>query len=222
MAHFISDKVEAASSLSETMTLQQLLDYNQQRLQIFLKCSLFTLIQDGTLADAKKRQIFLDSLQIWTEGNQILLLSRQATCCDPNFQTIFLKHFQEEIGHDELYNDRTNKSTVKDAIMTAITTWFVHQMFVLDNIEKATIIHLVIESASDVYHKITQPNLAPYIKDAYFKAHDVDAQHIAMGVQLLSGYSSKVYQRLYTIIEDAWDMLTAMVDRVFYLVNNVR
>lgn len=222
MPNYISSELETASGLTAATTLQQLLDYNQQRLQIFKKCSLFSLIQDGTLADAKKRQVFLDSLQIWTEGNQTLLFSRQSTCCDPHFQSVFLKHFQEEIGHDDLYNDRVNKSTIKDSIMTAITTWFVHQMFVLDNIEKAAIIHLVIESASDEYHKIAKHILALYINQEYFKAHDEDAQHVAMGIHLLSGYGSKVYQRLFTVIGAAWDMLTAMVDRVFYLVNNVR
>lgn len=208
------------SAFAGEFTLQTLLDYNQKRLQAFKQRPLFALIQDGTLADVTKRQVFLNSMQIWTEGNQTLLFARQGTCHDPEFQHVFLKHLQEEVGHDDLYNARPESKTgFRDALMTAITTWFLHQMFVLDNIEKAAIIHLVIESASDEYHQIAKPHLLKYLNDAYFEAHEADVQHVAMGVELLSGYNSKVYRRLQTVVADAWDMLTAMVDRVAYLVN---
>lgn len=213
-----SSHLQSAVDEITEYNLENLLAYNQQRLEDFQKRPLFTILQNGTLADAKKRQIFLDSMQIWTEGNQTLLFARQATCHDPYFQLIFLKHLQEEIGHDELYNNRPNRANFSDPIMEAITTWFLHQMFVLDNLEKATIIHLGIESASDVYHKIAKPQLVRYINEAYFAAHDVDVEHIAMGIKLLSGYSPKVYLRLKTVLGKAWDMLTAMVDRVAYLV----
>ncbi len=210
------------SAFNQEFTLEMLLNYNQQRLQAFKQRPLFTLIQDGTLADINKRQIFLNSMQIWTEGNQTLLFARQGTCHDPEFRSVFLKHLQEEVGHDDLYNARPDSKTgFRDALMTAITTWFLHQMFVLDNLEKAVIIHLVIESASDEYHQIAKPHLVKYLNDAYFEAHEVDVQHVAMGVKLLSGYNSKVYRRLQTVMDDAWNMLTAMVDRVAYLVHGV-
>lgn len=210
--------IEKKMVIKSEMTMQHLLDYNQRRLQEFKQRPFFTVVQDGTLADEKKRQAFLGSLQIWTEGNQTLLFARQGTCHDPHFKSVFLRHLHEEIGHDEIYNNRPDKIETKDALMTAITTWFFHQMFVLDNIEKAAIIHLVIESASDAYHKFAKPHLARYINEAYFEAHDADAEHVAMGMELLTGYSPKVYQRLYVVISEAWDMLIAMVDRVTYLV----
>jgi quercetin dioxygenase-like cupin family protein len=207
----------------ESYTLQKLLDYNQVRLKEFSNRPFFTMIENGTLDDAKKRQIYLDSLQIWTEGNQTLLFARQGTCHDENFRKVFLKHLQEEVGHDDLYNDRDDhkeKTNFKDAGMTAITTWFLHQMFVLDNLEKAAIIHLVIESASDEYHTRAKPFLAKYINDKYFEAHAIDCDHIQMGVDLLDGYSAKTYRRLHEVIDKAWDMLNSMVDRVTFLVQN--
>lgn len=204
--------------LQENYFFNDLLEYNNQRLKDFVARPFFKMIVDGTLDDAKKRQVYLDSLQIWTEGNQTLLFGRQATCHDLSFKPTFLRHLQEEVGHDDLYNDRAEKSEFKDPIMSAVTTWFLHQMFVLDNAEKAAIIHLVIESASDEYHKVAKPHLAKYINDAYFQAHEGDVAHVAMGHALLQGYSPKVYQRLRDVIEEAWDMVISMVDRVTYLV----
>jgi hypothetical protein len=202
-------------------TLAGLLAYNEERIKRFLERPIFTLLADGTLEDARKRKAYNDALQIWVDGNQLLLLSRQATCVDPAYQGVFLKHMNEEIGHDLLHKERPESERIaadpapRDSIIEAIANWFTYQMFVLDNAEKAAIIHLVIENASSVYHRHARPALAKYVNNYYFDVHvDADAEHAAMGVELLKNQSARGYARLRRIVGEAWDMIEAMTDRL--------
>jgi len=207
----------------EENSLEALLAYNQRRLAAFEKRPIFELLADGTLDDPVKRQAYLDSLQIWVDGNQTLLFSRQASCVDEAYAGTFLKHMHDEMGHDVMHKDRADSGQpqapkVRDSIMEAITTWFTHQMYVLDNAEKAAIIHLVIENASFVYHKHAKPVLGKYVNEHYFEVHvEADDGHAALGVELLRNESPRTYARLRRVIAEAWDMVDAMTDRVVEL-----
>ncbi len=91
-------------------------------------------------------------------------------------------------------------------------------MYRLDDAEKTAIIHLVIESASEVYHKHAMPVLGKYVKNDYFELHvDNDADHAAMGIALLQDESEQTYLRLEEVVSQAWDMVEAMTDRVVEL-----
>jgi quercetin dioxygenase-like cupin family protein len=205
----------------EQSSLRALLDYNERRVADFAKRPIFELLADGTLDDPSSRQAYLDALQIWVDGNQTLLFSRQASCVDKRYASIFLKHMHDEMGHDVMHKDRADPGTpqaaakMRDTVMEAITDWFAHQMYILDNAEKTAIIHLVIENASFVYHKHAKPVLGRYVNEHYFDVHvEADDGHAAMGVELLQNESPRTYARLRQIISEAWDMLDAMVDRV--------
>ncbi len=204
-------------------SLRALLAYNEKRLAAFKQRPIFELLADGTLDDPRKRQAYLDNLQIWVDGNQRLLFSRQASCADPDFEGVFLQHMHDEMGHDVLHRDRADGSQQRvakqrDAVLEAITDWFAHQMFVLDNAEKAAIIHLVIENASFVYHQLAMPVLAKYVNEHYFEVHvTADDQHAALGLELLANEAPHTYQRLRRTIAEAWDMVDAMTDRVVEL-----
>jgi quercetin dioxygenase-like cupin family protein len=205
--------------VDEDHSLEGLLAYNQKRVEEFKKRPLFDLLADGTLADPAKRKTFLDTLQIWVDGNQALLFSRQASCTDPKYSAVFAEHMREEIGHDAMHKERSDggrgAGAAHDTVMEAITNWFTYQMFVLDNAEKAAVIHLVIENASIAYHTAAAPVLARYVSDEYFAVHvENDAEHAAMGEQLLRRHSARTYARLRGIVGEAWDMLAAMTDRV--------
>jgi len=107
---------------------------------------------------------------------------------------------------------------VRDSIMEAITNWFTYQMFVLDNAEKAAIIHLVIENASAAYHRAARPVLGKYVNNHYFDVHiDGDAEHAAMGERLLGRETPQTYARLKSVVDEAWNMIGAMTDRVVEL-----
>jgi hypothetical protein len=199
-------------------SLDSLLAYNRKRLAEFAEKPIFELLSDGTLDDPHKRKVYLDTLQIWVDGNQSLLFSRQSSTVDPVYAAMFLKHFQEEVGHEVLHRERADGSlsgSSRDVVMEAITNWFTYQMFVLDDCEKTAIIHLVIENASSAYHQKARPALAKYTSEHYFDVHvHADSEHAAMGEALLGQETAETYQRLQRMIGEAWDMLGAMTDRL--------
>jgi quercetin dioxygenase-like cupin family protein len=203
-------------------TLEKLVEYNRTRIQEFARRPIFRLLADGSLDEPALRKRYLDALQIWVNGNQRLLFNRQASCRDPRFEAVFLRHLQEELGHDVLHAERQDETrpdpSVRDPILEAITDWFVYQMHVLDNVEKTAIIHLVIENASVTYHRLAAPALARYVNTRYFDVHiEADSGHAALGELLLQNQSSRVYDRLRAIVRQAWDMIGAMTDRVVEL-----
>ncbi len=203
-----------------------LLAWNRARIEEFGRLPVFDLLADGTLEDAKKRKVYQDALQIWVNGNQTLLFSRQASVRDPIFEKVFFGHMTEELGHDVLHADRAEEDgrdgpdepAFRDAIMEAITDWFAHQMFVLDDIEKAAVVHLVIENASSVYHRKAMPVLAKYLNNNYFELHvEADDEHAAMGEELVRKASPRTYERLEAILAEAWTMIGAMTNRLVEL-----
>lgn len=214
------EKPRVVFAADEEESLAAVLAYNQKRLDAFARRPLFDLLADGTLDDPTKRQAYLDNLQIWVDGNQRLLFSRQASCTDDAFAGVFLQHMHDEMGHDVMHKDRADGGGVeprrcRDAVLEAITDWFSHQMFVLDNAEKTAIIHLVIENASFVYHQKAMPVLGKYVNEHYFEVHvTADDGHAALGVELLQNESPRSYARIRRIIAEAWDMVDAMIDRV--------
>lgn len=204
---------------TEADSFDALLAYNEERVVEFTKRPIFELFLDGTLDDAKRRKVFMDTLQIWVDGNQMLLFSRQATTRDPAYERVFLEHMREELGHEVMHRNRADgtghDAKVRDPIMEAITNWFAYQMYVLDNAEKTAIIHLVIERASAAYHRRARPALAKYLNEEYFEVHvDADDGHAAMGENLLRQAAPRSYASLRRIIGEAWDMIGAMTDRV--------
>ena len=209
--------------MDEEHSLSTLLAYNEERIREFEQRAIFELLADGTLADPARRKVYLDALQIWVDGNQSLLFSRQATCMDPTYSKMFMRHMQEEIGHDVLHKERADGAHaegpgMRDSIMEAVTNWFAYQMYVLDNAEKTAIIHLVIENASAVYHARAMPVLSKYISQEYFDVHvEADDVHAAMGIELLRQESPRTYARLQQVVGEAWDMIGAMTDRLVEL-----
>lgn len=195
-------------------TLNDLLAHNQKRLKQFKQHRALNMLIDGTLSDSNKRKAYLETLDVWVKKNQALLIARQATCDDPKYADTFAQHMSEEVGHDDLYANRQHYQPGDDIVIDAIASWFVHQMFILDNCEKAALIHLVIEHGSDYYHKLARPLLANDVNDQYFKEHEADSAHSAMGKDLLKNLSNQKYARLCTIIDKGWDMLDAMLSRL--------
>lgn len=203
----------------EQFSLPQLLAFNRERIEAFTRLPLFDLLRDGTLEDPEVRAAYLDALQIWVDGNQSLLFTRQASCDDPRFAGTFLQHFKEEVGHEVMHANRADgsapKSRPRDAIMESIADWFTYQMNVLDNAEKAAIIHLVIENASSAYHRHAAPVLAKHVNEEYFAVHvEADAHHAALGEALLRDATPETCRRLRAVLEEAWTMIGAMTDRL--------
>jgi mannose-6-phosphate isomerase-like protein (cupin superfamily) len=203
-----------------TDTLEELLAHNEQRRQVFLQRPIFALLADGTLDDPSKRKAFVAALQIWQDGNPTLLFTRQASCTDPTYKQAFLRHLREEIGETlesgEYALDAAPPQT-NDAVMDAVTSWFTYQMYVLDNAEKTALIHLVIAKASDTYHEHARPVLSRHPDGGYADERMAEERDPLEVEQLLAMETPKTYARLKEVVDEAWEMIGAMTDRLVEL-----
>lgn len=201
-------------------SVESLLVENENHFLYFSKRPYFEMIKNGELNhDEKKRQLFFNCVQIFSDYFQKMILTRQANCSDNRFYPVFFKHFLDELGHDDLLRQRETKTVLWDPILVAVSTWFVHQMQVLDNIEKAVVMHLVLEKTGDFYHSLANNVLGKYIQSDYYEVHaEHDEDHASMITDLLPGYPEFVYDRLFILIRESWSMMNAMVDRVYELV----
>lgn len=212
--------------INDEHSLESVIAFNNQCIEKFKQCRFLALLTDGTLNNPRKRQCYVDALQIWSNLNQDLLLARQGTTSDKKFAPMFLEHMSEEIGHDDVHRDRhekfdSAKTLTEDPIIEALANWFICQMFRKDNAEKAALIHLVIENGSDVYHKIARPILNETVNDHYFQLHEADTEHAKMGLDLLNNLSAAQYKDIYHTIDKGWQMIICMGNRICELVDGV-
>lgn len=197
-----------------------LLSRNEMCYQIFISRPFFKMIESGLFNhDEKKKAIFFNYMQIFADYFQTMIQIRQATCRDEKFYGTFLRHFMDELGHDDLLRQRSQITPAWDPILVAVATWFVHQMQVLDNIEKAVIMHLVLEKTGDYYHSLGSKTLSHHMQSNYYETHAaLDDDHTAMILDLLPGYPEFTYQRLSQLLHESWMMMYTMVDRVHEVV----
>jgi len=196
-------------------TFAGLMAYNQRRLEEFRRRPLFELLRDGTLADPDRRKVFLDAVQVWLESNRAVALARQACCVDPTYATRFLRDLQdgaEAVTGRSAGSIRDGDSpTEPDPALECMSNWFTYQMFVLDNAEK-TAVDLAIKCASAAYRNVAVALLPEYGSHAYDHVN-----HAITGAELLRHQSPRTYARLRLVLGEAWDMLSALTDRIVEL-----
>lgn len=203
--------------------LSSLLELNNQRYNDFTQRPFFQMIASEDLKNPNLREEFFNYMQIFADNFQTMLFARQATCRDEKFYPTFLQHLKEEIGHDDLLRNRKNPQKKWDPILAGISSWFIYQMMILDNAEKTAVMHLVLEVAGDYYHSYGNRMLSSYINSDYYETHEEhDENHAEMGVALLEGYTEATYKRMYTLINESWDMIIAMIDRVHQIIQEIK
>lgn len=207
-------------------TYEAVLAFNNECIKEFESHRFLKMLTDGTLDNPRKRQCYVDALQVWSNYNQDLLYARQGTTGERRFSEPFEHHLFEEVGHDKVHAERNesfNNAVVltEDPVIEAIANWFICQMFRSDNFEKAALIHLVIENGSDIYHKVARPVLNKTVNDHYFHLHEADTEHAALAHNLLNNLSKAQYNALQKTVAKGWKMLAAMTNRVCELVDGV-
>jgi mannose-6-phosphate isomerase-like protein (cupin superfamily) len=180
----------------------------------------FALLRDGALSEPARRERFFACLQVISDAFQTVLSTRQATCRDARFLESFRNHFLEELGHNDLLSQRDGRTkTETDPVLTATATWFCRQMLVLDNLDKAVLVHLVLETAGADFHVLAREAFSGGSTDTYFSAHsELDTAHKEVPRELLEGHDPETYRRLYALLEDGWDMFDAMGARIAAIV----
>jgi len=201
-------------------TFESLLAHNAALLERHKRSRVFQMFGDGTLDDPDKRETFLACLHGFARHFQTILFTRQAHCADDRYGSVFLRHLQEEIGHDDiLQKDRARSDQIWDPILEATTAWFVSRMTVLDNIEKLAIVHLVLESSGAHMGAVSRAPMRQLGSANYFGLHDeIDDSHVAVALGPIRRQPPDILARLMTVIEQAWQMLDTHAARMAELV----
>jgi hypothetical protein len=201
------------------VSLGDLLARNEERGRQILDNPFYRFFTDGTLDDPEKRDLCRSCVQTFSDVFQNIIFTRQATCADPAFRGTFLTHFMEELGHNEMLGERREGPETRDPILAATASWFASQMFMLDNVEKTVIVHLVLETSGHLFHTLARRSYLDDPSRAYFEVHsDSDEHHRDMAMHLLTGHHPDTYRRLMRILDDGWDMFDAMARRMAELV----
>lgn len=209
----------SGSSDAYDSTADGLLKHNQRRIDRWLVGPFYPMITDGTLDDSSRRNTFLDCIGLISDTFQTIMFGRQATCRDEAYSPVFLAHFREEFGHNELLAAREEKQTMKDPILVATASWFAHQMYIADNVDKTVLVHLVLEASGHHFHTLARERLSDDVNEEYHEVHaENDDHHTDMGVALLGGHQPETYRRLHRVLDEAWDMFETMTGRIAHIV----
>ena len=203
------------------VTYEDVLQYSKERLHRIKQTPCFMMMKNKEPLSHEQKLKFLDCLQLFSNHFQHMMFVRQATCLDPRYRHVFTEHLQEEFGHDLLLEQRDNKTELKDPVLDATLGWFTHQMYIRDNVEKAVIVHMVVESPADEFHGLAHAMLADLIRSNFFERHEeADDNHSNMADQLLQDQHPMVYPRIKALLEEAWDMLETVLNRIHWLIHN--
>jgi mannose-6-phosphate isomerase-like protein (cupin superfamily) len=192
----------------ERHTLGNLLEYNERRRKEFANHPVFDLVRDGTLDDPERCSVFAASGNLMLAGMSRLLVSQRATSRNPAYQSWLVSRLQVQARTSQ------SKSQLRDTLLDAALTWFDHQMFVLDDAEKAAITCLVVDGALDIYREKVRLALEP-APDGSLSERASRGTVAAM--ELLRSESPRTYARLERIIGEGWDMMGAIAERITYL-----
>ncbi|MFF3666464.1 cupin domain-containing protein [Microtetraspora malaysiensis] len=225
----VDDAVEAAPDGSAVpASLAELEEINASLAERHTGNDLFRLLRTGRLReDPRMRARFVTALHVWSRNFQRMLLARQAVCVDPVLREEYEAHLREEYGHDRLLRDRYGVlDEVDDPVLDAACTWFVAQMYQLDEAQKIVLVHMVVETsghlfggaASDVYGRDAAASHV-YDRDAagddFFALHAVaDDEHRELGRHRLATMPPSEIPRLVAICRRAWDQMDLVHNRI--------
>jgi quercetin dioxygenase-like cupin family protein len=183
---------------------------------------IFRFIRGANVDNKQARGRLLDSILVWSNYFQRVVLARSAFTEDARYSAIFKEHLDEEYDHNtSLARDRGSELVeVWDPILDATASWFAWKMLTLDNLDKLVLVHLVLEAAATEWHRAAHPIMSRFRETNHFQTHDqVDAGHEDVGLELLETIDDVALQRLSSVQKEGWDMMNAMCDRMAFLAN---
>ncbi|WP_433181834.1 cupin domain-containing protein [Actinoallomurus sp. CA-150999] len=180
--------------------------------------SLFGLLRGGRLRDdPQMRARFVAALYVWSCHFQRMLHARQAVCVDPALQDEYETHLRDEYGHDRLLRDHYRVTAeVDDPILEAACTWFVAQMYQLDEAQKVVLVHMVVETSGHLFGAAAADIHGPDAgEDDFFALHAVaDDDHRRIGRHRLADLPPSEFPRLRAICRQAWDQIDLIHERI--------
>lgn len=194
--------------------VEQLLARNAEHIGMYRTSDIMLLLQDEAIRSDAVREVLLDCLQTWSDYFQSLLHLRFALTKDSEHKRVALDHLEEEMGHNEnLRAQRSNCNTHPwDAAMQSAMTWFKQAMLSGTDMERTLLMHLVLESSGEVFHAAATSVFGDM---AHFREHgEDDGAHADYGIQLLKKAPPAHLDGLDKVLENGWNMMTALCDRM--------
>ena len=216
LASFVEKKEQYFGLNKENSDFLNLLHQNQLFSEKFAANPLFTFLKDKQNQTEKIREIFLSLFQVWSNSFQRMVLLRSALCYNVAHQEIADQHLQEEFGHN---SDFISKNSFKDPVLQAVSDWFTWKMLSLSEEEKIVLVHLVIEASATIFYE----NIPSFIAkssfcDKHFAIHQkLDESHENLGNTLLERLDSQIYDRLFIIQREGWEMIGQVFERICVL-----
>jgi hypothetical protein len=190
--------------------LERFLHQNDWLAERFSKHRIFTIAERGGFDDASAKSRVLDCLAVWSSYFQRVIQARAAFTTDPLIQRSANAHLADELGHDKSLGTRTQ---IWDPILDAIGSWFVLKAIESNDLEKAVVVHLVLERAAMIFYE-KMDVLASTDASVHFEQHSgTDERHVDMGIQVLRQAGAAEIERLHALQEKAWDMLHSLLSR---------
>lgn len=194
--------------------IDKLLNRNKQHLEAYSRSDLMQLLDSVAIHNTATQEVLLDCLQTWSDYFQRLLLLRAALSQHSEHQCVAADHLKDELGHnDNLRAQRGGKhGRIWDATMQSVMEWFKHRIMVVSDIEKTLLMHLIIEASGEVFHKKASAIFSDML---HFQEHgDDDGDHAAYGVALLKKASAAEVNDLLGPLDEGWQMMTLLCDRM--------
>jgi len=194
----------------------RLVKHQEDRLESHVSIPFFRMLNDGTLEDTECRVRFLSCLHQWSSAFQRMMFLRQGLVHGTPWESLFLRHFYEELGHNDLLARESQISITRaDSAIESCASWFLYRTLVGDNLERLVVTHLVLERSAHAFH-----GLASHIfPSSYFAEHAIDDDvHHNMGLAELQGMTAEMFQRLLSVSEKAWDVLELMLERMVQII----
>ena len=120
----------------------------------------------------------------------------------------------DELGHSRTLELNRNGSCrpIQDPSWIALSDWFSYKIQTLNDLERATLMHLVLEQGRRIFHDFMHPITKPAKKAKTSKASKSDSSE-KIDFDFLHAIDQQGIDHLFSIIDQGWDMLNALYER---------
>lgn len=200
-----------------TLLLQKNVNFSQQ----FADHPFFSHLDRGLFDRPEAKAKFYNYLYIWSNLYQKMLFCRAAFTDNSKFQLLARTHLDDEFNHDHQLKSRSDFKPVWDPILDATSHWFLTRMLSADDAEKTVLVHLVLETAADIfYQKFSRTAQQDKATSGHFDAHcedELDVRHVKLGVDALREVPLRDHGALMEAQIRGWAVFNALFDRILEL-----
>lgn len=196
--------------------LASLLEKQETYLQQFKQSQLIQFIKSSEVDRKEARIKLLDCIQTFSDYFQKAVMLRAIFTEHSMLGKLAQEHLNEEFGHNtSLLIDRSNRPPYFDPVLDSTAAWFCWKMLTLGHLEKALLMHWVLESSAYLFFLEAHKVMEKYGETNYFKVHaEADEAHQHFDLTLLKNLTPTDYQNLNTVVEQGWQVLLTVCNQI--------